>query len=523
MQQFTDAVKCYKIALDLDPTSTESVLALASDLVRLGEGDEANTFLATFAERAPDNLAVRIRLATIAQAASQFSVAEAWYLAAQRIDPDNEDAHFGLIDLHVVRGQIDEAIIRAKKMSDRLASNPTRISSYIHLLNYAPATTPADVLDATKLIRSRFKLSGPAPTVQDRCRQLRIGIVSRRLNSHPANFFITPALLGRDPDKLAFEMFAVGVPEQPATQQLRGLADQWHDITDMQAEERARAIRARHLDIVISPTGHEEGELLDMFQARLAPVQMTAFAAFCTTGIPTMDGFISDWHETPQGAEKDFSEAVLRMPDGYIAFLPPDDLPDLLPAPDDGILFGSFNNISKICRQTLALWQRILAQQAGSRLLLKTFALADEKCVQSFSARLIEAGIDPESVILEGSSPRRAVLERYRDVDVALDPLAYSGGVTTLEALWMGVPVITLPGTTFARRHSLSHLTVAGLEHWVAGSGDEYVEKALEAADRVRNERHFRQSVRDAMQRSPTSDAKAYARDFEHAVRTFTR
>lgn len=523
MDRPVDAIRSYETALRLDPTSTESVLALVTDLVRLGQNNDAYNVLEQFARRSPDNVRVRIRLASLALAASNFGLAEEWYLAAQAIDANNEDAHGGIIDLLVRRGQIEQALSRAEALSDRRGLTSTQMSNYVHMLNYALDTTPADILHAAKRIKSRFKLSGPAPAVQDRNRQLRIGIVSQKLNDHPANFFTTPLLNECRSDKIAFEIFAANVPEHPATHRLRGLAEQWHDISDLSPEGRGQAIRNRNLDILISPTGHEEGDLLDLFRARLAPIQMTGFAAFCTTGVNAMDGFISDWHETPQGAEQDFSETVIRMPDGYICFLPPDALPELTEPVGTEIVFGSLNNISKICAQTLQLWQRVLAQQPNFRLLLKTSTLADKTCIHSITQRLIEAGIDPDRVTLEGPSPRIEALKTYRRIDVALDPLAYSGGVTTLEALWMGVPVITLPGATFARRHSLSHLTVAGLEQWVAASTDDYVAKALDAAERARKEKNFRQSIRDAMRRSPTSDAKAYARDFDHAVRNFSR
>jgi predicted O-linked N-acetylglucosamine transferase (SPINDLY family) len=183
--------------------------------------------------------------------------------------------------------------------------------------------------------------------------------------------------------------------------------------------------------------------------------------------------------------------------------------------------FGSFNNLAKICDATLSLWSSILHEVKNSEILIKTHALSDSETRKKFSERARLAGIDPDRLVLEGPSPHADLLKSYLRVDVALDPLAYSGGLTTLEALWMGTPVVTLPGDTFARRHSLSHLSVAGLREWVARSPEHYVQIAAQLAAETGARGDFRKWLRGQMAASPTSDASTYARDFSQCLRNF--
>jgi predicted O-linked N-acetylglucosamine transferase (SPINDLY family) len=202
------------------------------------------------------------------------------------------------------------------------------------------------------------------------------------------------------------------------------------------------------------------------------------------------------------------------MPDGYVCFAPAAYAPPVgpLPAMAAGrVTFGSFNNPAKINPQVVALWARILHRRPGSRLIVKYFGLEDVGTAARFRQRFTDCGLGDEQVELSGGASHEELLASYNRIDVALDTFPYSGGLTTCEALWMGVPVVTWPGETFASRHSLSHLSTVGLTETIARDPDHYVELAVSLADDLPRLAALRASLRDRMAHSPLCDGKRFA------------
>jgi predicted O-linked N-acetylglucosamine transferase (SPINDLY family) len=218
-----------------------------------------------------------------------------------------------------------------------------------------------------------------------------------------------------------------------------------------------------------------------------------------------------------EGEESYYSETVLRMPQDYICYGPPEDAPIVSPLPAKSagyVTFGCFNNPMKYSDACLTLWSRVLHANPASRLLLK-FGGLDLKVVrEGLIARFATKGIGRDRLLIEGGAAHGELLASYHRVDLALDTLPYSGGLTTCEALWMGVPVLTMPGKTFAGRHSTSHLTNAGLDQFVARDADHFVELATAWAQRLDELAHLRHEMREMVRRSPLCDAERYAADF---------
>ena len=515
------AINAYCQALERDPDDGAAVRALSEDLERSGDRAAALGVLEDFLQRQRHDVETLICLTALQLRALNLGAAEDGYRRALDIDPGNDVAVAGLMIVRTLRGDVEGALVAARAAGLAERASPAAGSAYVFAMNYAPCATAADVRNAAEAIRSKLKFDAPRPSVHTHEGPRKIGIVSKKLGFHPVNFFTKPLIAAADPSALEFHLFAAGVSEDAASMDIKAHVKSWHDITVLTPEERVQYIRAQNLDVAISPSGHEEGDILDLFRPRLAPVQLAGFAAFCTTGVRTMDGYIADRFEVPPGAESGFTEDVIRLPDGCFCLTPEPMMPDLGEPPSGPPVFGCFNNLAKICNATLGLWARILAASKGAKLVVKTYALADPKCYEDFTQRALRAGIDPSALILEGPSPRTELLEGYRRIDVALDPLAYSGGMTSLEAMWMGVPVVTLPGETFARRHTFSHLMVAGLDEYVAQDGDDYVDIACRVAAQHRRDPTSRVKIRDAMRASPTNDAHAYAQGFTDALRAF--
>jgi predicted O-linked N-acetylglucosamine transferase (SPINDLY family) len=235
-----------------------------------------------------------------------------------------------------------------------------------------------------------------------------------------------------------------------------------------------------------------------------------------------MDWFLTDRWETPEGFDRFYSEKLLRLPDGYVCYSPPPYAPDVVPPPalaNGWVTFGCFNNLAKITPRVIATWTTILRQVPESRLVLKTHQFSDVATANAFRTAFAAEGISAERLELRGPSGHRAFMAEYGDIDIVLDPFPYSGGLTTCEALWMGVPTIALPGEIFASRHSASHLSNAGLADWVTGSVDEYISMAVARAADVPALAALRAGLRERVRRSPLCDAPRFGKNLGVALR----
>jgi predicted O-linked N-acetylglucosamine transferase (SPINDLY family) len=235
-----------------------------------------------------------------------------------------------------------------------------------------------------------------------------------------------------------------------------------------------------------------------------------------------MDWFISDRWETPAGADALYCERLLRLPDGYVCYSAPPDSPEVAPLPAEAsgaVTFGCFNNLAKITPATLAAWARVLGRVPASRLVLKTHQFGDPITAARMRDAFAAHGVDPARILTRGSSSHRGQLAQHAEIDIVLDPFPYSGGLTTCEALWMGVPVVTMPGESFASRHSASHLTNAGLADWVAPDVDAYVELAVARAADLPALRRLRAELRPRLKASPLCDAPRFAANLGAALR----
>jgi predicted O-linked N-acetylglucosamine transferase (SPINDLY family) len=227
-----------------------------------------------------------------------------------------------------------------------------------------------------------------------------------------------------------------------------------------------------------------------------------------------MDYLIADHHLIPEESERYYCEKVLRMPDGYVCYEPTESASPVgsLPLSENGfVTFGSFNNLSKLNSSVISIWAKILLRLPESRLILKYRGLGDESVRRRFHDEFAASGVDPQRIELHPPSSYADYLSTYHRVDLALDPFPFNGGATTCEALWMGVPVITCPGETFASRHSLSHLTNVGLAETIAKDLDQYVELAVALASDPLRLSETRLSLRDRMAESPLCNGKRFA------------
>ena len=354
-------------------------------------------------------------------------------------------------------------------------------------------------------------------------RRLRVGLLSAALKTHPVGWLTVAGFEALDPAQ--FELVCFGPPssDDPLLRRFRAASSGWHTVTRSPANEVADLIRQQEIDILIELGGWGDQGMLAVCAQRPAPVQIKWVGMQShSTGLPEIDWMITDSWETPDGFEPFYTERLLRLPDGYVCYSPSPLAPDVAPLPAGRlghVTFGCFNNLAKITPDVVACWSTILHRVSGARLVLKAHQFSDQPTADQMRNTFASHGIDPHRVETRGSSSHRGQLLQHGDVDIMLDPFPYSGGLTTCESLWMGVPVVTLPGQTFASRHSTSHLCNVGLPDWVAPDIAAYQDIAVQRTAHLTDLQILRGGLRGRMRESPLCDAPRFGRNLGAALR----
>ena len=423
--------------------------------------------------------------------------------------------------------QIDEAIRVVREGVRQIPASESLRSKLAFLLNYS--AIPRDELFRTHTDYRdhvvRANASAPKPE-SDPDRQLRIGLLSGDLRTHSVAFF-ADAIVHTKPARDTFTIFAT-LPTSaadPLTQRFRARADAWIESSILDDDGLDRAIRDARIDVLIDLSGHTHGGRLSALDRKPAPVIVSAIGYPNTTGHPAVDWRLVDSTTDPEGSERYATERLLRIDPCFLCYTPPEIAPEPTRA-DDGapITFGSFNLTSKVTPTTIALWKSVLDAVPQSRLLVKSKSIADESTKRSVLARLASGGIDPARVeTLAYTKSQAEHFALYSRVHVALDTTPYNGTTTTCEALWMGVPVVTLEGDRHAARVGASLLRAADCAEWVAPTPDAFVSIASSLArDRARLAQ-FRQSARTYLRRSALLNVDAYGARLHSALRTAWR
>jgi predicted O-linked N-acetylglucosamine transferase (SPINDLY family) len=352
-------------------------------------------------------------------------------------------------------------------------------------------------------------------------RRIRLGLVSADFHhQHPVNIFMQPVL--RELDRSRFEVFLyfTGVSYDEQTRLAQQRIEHWVEATTLNDTQLAKRIDADGIDLLLDLAGHTGQQRMALFAKRAAPVQATYLGYPGSTGVPHMDWVIGDEVVTPVGSDSLCSERVARLPGTVFCFAPEADYP--YPAFADAVAgrpltFGSFNNVPKLTPRTLALWAQILKALPDARLLLKAPSFSDSGAVRLFGERLQKRGVDLARVEFRGPTGLTDMMAEYADVDIALDPVPYNGGTTSLQAMWMGVPVVTQQGHHFVARMGASFMTAAGLPEWVADNDAGYVRVAVQMAQDRAALLVLKRGLRKRLQTRPAWDVVAHTRAMEAA------
>lgn len=521
-----EAVASFERALELCPDSPAMYNNLGNTLRDLGRPEESLHIYRKALEQDEKNVEALINLGNGLKETGRLEEAVASYEKALLLRPELPEAHYNLGTVYQDQCRMAEAVACFRTTLELKPDHAVAHSNLLMNLQYDTAITPEELLKESLSWECR-QLAGtavmpPPGTTPDPARRLRIGYVSGDLRRHPVGYFLDGVLASHD--RKHFEVFCYANQSfgDDLTDRLQQNSDQWRAIFGWNDNSVAELIRKDAIDILVDLSGHTARNRLLVFGRKPAPVQATWAGYVGTTGLSAMDYLISDPRETPEGTDHWYVESVMRLPDCYVCYSPPEYAPPVgpLPARKNGHLtFGCFNNLAKLNRQVTELWIRLLQELPDARLLLATKALGDPAVSRHFQQIFADGGVE-DRVVFSGMVPHPKLLARYGEVDIALDPFPYSGGLTTLEGLWMGVPAITLGGDRFASRHSLSHLTAVGLPEFIVADQSAYLAKAVSLAHDLAHLESIRSGLRERMRTSPLCDVLRFTGTLEEAYRS---
>ena len=523
--ELDQAIARYRQLLTIQPTSIDALANLGNALEDQGRLDDALHCYERALLLQPDFCAARYNSGNVLAAQGQLDRARRRYEEALMLKPAFGDALYNLGNVLRDQGLAMQAIAHYEQALS-LAPHDAKIhSNLLTSLHYAAAYAPADILARARrfaaLCAAPAPVGGHAQRTEEKQR-LRIGYVSGDFGKHPVGYFLSAVLEAHERSAVEVFCYSNRAKEDALTARLRGSADHWRSLVGLPDEAAARLIEQDAIDILVDLSGHTAKNRLPLFARRLAPVQASWLGYFGTTGLASVDYLIADRFVAPPASDSYFTEAIWRLPDSYLCFTPPHETIALQTPPatrGHALTFGSFNNQAKTSPQTIALWARVLQRVPGSRLLLKTKSLGDP-CVRKLLAEQFSAqGIDADRLMLEGASPRLELLSAYNRVDIGLDPTPYGGGTTTAEALWMGVPVVTLRGTTWVGRVSESIVSAVGYPGLTAATADAYVDLAARLATDLPQLATLRAGLRAQLVVSPLCAGRAFTRNLEQAYR----
>jgi protein O-GlcNAc transferase len=525
MGRVEDAIACYSRAIQLKPDFSNAYFNLGNTLGALKkEGDAIDCYRRAI-QLAPDFAEAHCNLGTVIQNQGHADDAIACYRKAIELKPDLSKAHYSLGTALQEQGRVDDAIACYRKAVHCKPDFAEAHSNLVMCLYYRPGNNGDTLLKEAQRFADQIR---PKPLCSfvnsaEPGRKLRIGYVSANFTHHPVGYFLNQVLPNHDSGAVEIYCYSNSRVIDGMTAKLRGAAHHWQSQVGLQDEAAAAQIIADGIDILVDLSGHTEGNRLLMFACRAAPVQVTWLGFWGTTGVPTMDYILSDENTIPPGQEGHYSERVRRLSGGRFCYGAPDYAPEPVAPPslaEGAVTFGSFNNLTKVSREVIRLWARVLHAVPDSRLLLKWKSLTNESVRQQLTNDFSKEGVGLERLILRGSSLHEAMLREYGEIDIALDPFPFSGGLTSCEALWMGVPLVTLPGPEAASRQTLGFLRAIERTEWVASSPEDYIRIASDLAADKDLLSELRAGQRQRIASSPLCDGKTFARQLEAAYRS---
>lgn len=530
MGKLGEAQASYRAAIAINPDAAAAHSNYGNVLQSLGHFEQAKVSYFRALELEPDLALAHNNLGTLYERGGNLRDAATRYERAIKLKPDYAEAYSNFGGVLKDMGRLPKAL---EAVAHAIAIDASCILAHNNLLfiqNYVGHQTAEQLLADAKrfgaVVTRQARPFKDHPNSLDPLKVLKVGFVSGDLGNHPVGYFlesVLSALQSQSSGQLEVFAYPTFPSDDETSKRLKACCQGWHSAVGLSDEALAKRIHQDGIDILIDLAGHTAHNRLPVFAWKPAPIQVSWLGYCATTGVAEMDYYIADAIALPSSLEGQFVESIWRLPESYLCLSRPNANVPVVAAPaltSERVTFGSFNNLTKMTDETVHLWARILHAVPQSRLFLKSRQLGDESVLQATLTRYANHGIGADRLILEGHvNERGSHLAAYNRVDIALDPFPYNGVTTTAEALWMGVPVLTLAGDRFLARQGVSLLTNAGLPDWIASDLDDYVDRAMRHAGDLRSLATLRSGLRQQVLASPIFDAARFAAHFEAALR----
>jgi len=520
---FEEAIKNYKKTLKLKPNFAPAYNNLGITLKSLNKLDEALINTKKAIELDPEYADAYNNIGAILHDLDKLEEAHKYYKKAIKLKPNYSDAYYNLGILLKKLDKIEECVENFRKSIKINQKNSRAYSNYLFNLNYLTKYDDNYYLEEAK----KFRLS--LNKIDDQLyipykyiinpKKLTVGFVSADFRNHPVGFFLIGILkyLKKKNIKLAAYYNSTAVDD--LTEKLKGYFYIWHNISDENDLSVVNLIRKDGVHILIDMSGHTKGNRLSIFVNKPAPIQVAWAGHLASTGIPEIDYIIGDQYVTPLENKNQFVENILQLPNIWCCLSKPDfkiKKEISSPALKNGfITFGCFNNTAKLNDKVIKYWSKLLNNIPNSRLILKSRKLENIYVTKNIKNRFKKNNIDLSKLILERGSHRKELLETYNKIDIALDPFPYSGGTTSFESVFMGVPLYVLKGKTFLSKCGESINNNLGMYEWIANDEKEYYFKILKLTSDFNKLSKIREHLINKVNDSTLFDSFLFASNFD--------
>ncbi|MDR3474353.1 MAG: tetratricopeptide repeat protein [Devosia sp.] len=521
------AIAALRQALAIDPGHVDAHSNLGYALTEADALDAAIVHCREALRLSPDAVGPRFNLGLALLKNRDFTNSAEAFTAVLERQPRLVEAMRGLGDALIKLGRTEEGIAQYKLAVAERPSDAGALGSLLFHENYRADGDPEGLVEVAR--RYGRLITDSAPVARrhtndpDPERRLRVGLVSADLATHAVARFLDAPLAAIDPQQIELFAYATSKRVDAMTERLRASIPNWRQVTHMPDGELAQAITNDRIDILVDLSGHSSGQRLKLFARKPAPIAVTWLGYFATTGLSAIDYVLANRWVIPEVEARQWVETPWYLPDTYLCFSPPPVAVETGPPPAVGnglVTFGSANNLNKLSDRTVRCWADVLKQVPHSRLLLRTAALGEAEMAERTRRRFAAHDVGADRLVLQAAvTDYGAHLARYQDVDIALDPFPYAGGTTTIEALWMGVPVLTLRGDRYAAHMGESIMHNMGMQEWIASDTAEYVRRAAAVAADIDTLATLRGGLRQRLLASPLMDAPRFARNLEAAFR----
>lgn len=532
----------YKLALDnlhkiikIKPDYVEAYNNLGQLYQDLNQPQQAQIYLEQAILLQPEYGTAYYNLGNVYKSLNRLSLAISYYQKALKYTSDHLDTYNNLGNTYLNCGEVSMALSCYHKIL-QLTSNknnlisPTILKSEQNLLfalHYNNQVSGKNIYQQhwqwgqkyQSLIKPVYKRD---PNSITSAHKIKIGYVSHDLKQHSVSYFLRELLKNHDQEHFLITCYAANNKLDKVTEKLKSLVDEWRDISSLSYQEAAELIYRDRIDILVDLGGHTDHNRLLIFAYKPAPIQVTYLGYPNTTGLSRIDYRFTDNYCDPRGkTEKFHTETLVRLPQSFLCYQPSlySEINPIIPFQrNQYITFGSFNNLAKVSEKVISYWGKILQQVPQSKLFLKSKALEDTEVCDRIFQLFAQQEINRERLILKGwLKNNQDHLAAYNEVDIALDTYPYHGTTTTCEALYMGVPVITLAGKVHVSRVGVSLLSNVGLSEFIANNSEEYIDQAIKLANNSQKLSQLRNNLRPRMHNSPLMNGKQVTKDIESA------